>query len=262
MGRIDASGRINWWRLYRFPQITSLSLDLAAGLRQMSAAPSTASGPSTTTPNSPSASTSTEPIPPPVSVQPASGPTSDPGSAPPYEETRSGPSIPTPPFGTPSGQPPRSVVPVIIVGLQSVHPELRTDALPPPPPGENDVFEPPVEPANNNGDTDFGGSEDDITFAPDAALGAGGPRAGGRPRGWQSRAANAIRNLRPSRRNADPGQGAQLPFSSPSGSRTFLIYVIGGYYPPDHSIVTGGPNNFDSFEALLYAFFFNRMIIY
>lgn len=262
MGRIDASGRINWWRLYRFPQITSLSLDLAAGLRQMSAAPSTGPGPglgpSATTPNSPSASTSVDSIPPPMSVQSASGPTSDPGSAPTYEETRSsGPSVPTPPSGTLSGQPPRSVVPVIIVGLQSVHPELRTDA--PPPPGENDVFEPPIEPANINGDADFGGSEDDITFAPDAALGA---QAGGRPRGWQSRAASAIRNLRPGRRNADPGQAAQLPFSSPSGSRTFLIYVIGGYYPPDHSIVTGGPNNFDSFEALLYAFSFNRMIIY
>lgn len=35
------------------------------------------------------------------------------------------------------------------------------------------------------------------------------------------------------------------------GSRTFLIYVIGGYYPPDHSIVTGGPDNMESFEALL-----------
>jgi hypothetical protein len=46
-----------------------------------------------------------------------------------------------------------------------------------------------------------------------------------------------------------------------------LIYVIGGmltpsffclvlisfsgYYPPDHSIVTGGPDNLESFEALL-----------
>ncbi|TFK22919.1 hypothetical protein FA15DRAFT_705926 [Coprinopsis marcescibilis] len=35
------------------------------------------------------------------------------------------------------------------------------------------------------------------------------------------------------------------------GSRTFLIYVIGGYYPPDHTIVTGGLENFESFEALL-----------
>jgi hypothetical protein len=36
--------------------------------------------------------------------------------------------------------------------------------------------------------------------------------------------------------------------SEPPGSRTFLIYVIGGYYPPDHQIITGG--NLDSFEAL------------
>ena len=96
----------------------------------------------------------------------------------------------------------------------------------------------------------------------------------GRPRGWQSRAANAIRNLRPGRRPASPG--TQHSVTTP-GSRTFLIYVIGGlyfllacfyylfiryrindffmsvgYYPPDHSIVTGGPNNLDSFEALLY----------
>jgi hypothetical protein len=252
MGRIDASGRINWWRLYRFPQITSLSLDLAAVLRQVSAAPSAGSGPSTTTFNSPSAFT--DPIPPPaMSVQSASGPTSNPGNAPPYEDARgSEPPDPTPASGTPSAQAPRSVVPVIIVGLQSVHPELRPDA--PPPPGETEGLEPPLDPANHNSDVDFNGSEDDITFAPDAALGAGGARAG-RPRGWQSRAANAIRNLRPGRRSADAGLAAgPPPFSSPSGSRTFLIYVIGGYYPPDHSIVTGGPNNFDSFEALLYAF--------
>ena len=34
-------------------------------------------------------------------------------------------------------------------------------------------------------------------------------------------------------------------------ARTFLIYVVGGYYPPDHTIVTGGLDNFESFEALL-----------
>jgi hypothetical protein len=152
----------------------------------------------------------------------------------------------------PSTQAPRSVVPVIIVGLQSVHPEWRPDA-PPPPPGENEGFEPPVEAVGNNGDTDFSGSEDDITFSPDAALGAGASQGHGRPRGWH-RATNAIRNLRPGRRSTEAGQTtAPPPFLTPSGSRTFLIYVIGGYYPPDHSIVTGGPNNFDSFEALLYA---------
>jgi hypothetical protein len=66
-------------------------------------------------------------------------------------------------------------VPVIIVGLQSVHPEWRPDA--PPPPGDNEGAEPPLEPVNNNSDTDFDGSEDDITFAPDAALGAGASQA-------------------------------------------------------------------------------------
>ena len=30
------------------------------------------------------------------------------------------------------------------------------------------------------------------------------------------------------------------------------MFMSVGYYPPDHSIVTGGPNNLDSFEALLY----------
>jgi hypothetical protein len=71
----------------------------------------------------------------------------------------------------------------------------------------------------------------------------GQPSARGRT--WQSRAANAIRNLRPSRRNADTA--SPQPQEAP-GSRTFLIYVIGGYYPPDHQIITGG--NLDSFEAL------------
>ncbi|GAW01042.1 ring finger protein [Lentinula edodes] len=44
-----------------------------------------------------------------------------------------------------------------------------------------------------------------------------------------------------------------IPIPSPD-SRTFLIYVIGGYYPPDHEIVTGtGENGVldSSFEALL-----------
>jgi hypothetical protein len=50
--------------------------------------------------------------------------------------------------------------------------------------------------------------------------------------------------LRAGRRGADRAQHGDS-----TGSRTFLIYVIGGYYPPDHHIVTGG-NALDSFEAL------------
>ncbi|KIK90711.1 hypothetical protein PAXRUDRAFT_831471 [Paxillus rubicundulus Ve08.2h10] len=66
-----------------------------------------------------------------------------------------------------------------------------------------------------------------------------------RGRVWQTRAASAFRNLRLSRRNMDAA--SPQPADTP-GSRTFLIYVIGGYYPPDHQIITGG--NLDSFEAL------------
>jgi len=86
------------------------------------------------------------------------------------------------------------------------------------------------------------------TAGGNAGHGRGRGLGAGRGRGWQSRAANAIRNLRPGRRTTPPGP--QHSVTAP-GSRTFLIYVIGGYYPPDHTIVTGGPNNFDSFEALL-----------
>ncbi|KAJ7207993.1 hypothetical protein GGX14DRAFT_455126 [Mycena pura] len=37
---------------------------------------------------------------------------------------------------------------------------------------------------------------------------------------------------------------------APDSSRTFLIYVIGGYYPPEHGILTGA-GGAESFEALL-----------
>ena len=80
----------------------------------------------------------------------------------------------------------------------------------------------------------FGNLQHPPELLPDEVAGTGAGRgrgigAGrdGRPRGWQSRAANAIRNLRPGRRPAPPG--TQNSATTP-GSRTFLIYVIGGLY--------------------------------
>jgi hypothetical protein len=72
-------------------------------------------------------------------------------------------------------------------------------------------------------------------------IGAGGhglnaPTGRGRSRGWHSRAANAIRNLRPGRRNTQVDSDVQMPAASP-GSRTFLIYVIGGLFNFIHLIV-------------------------
>lgn len=265
MGRIDASGRINWWRLYRFPQITSITLDMAAaaGLRQAGSRGASntdldhreASPPTTTqTPSHPSTSTSSTPRPP----MPG-GPTNESsGLSSAHRNVASenlGPQTPPQPFATS-----RSVVPVIIVGLQSVNPEWRDMPVP----NENDDTNAGRQTENNNSEiADLpspparGVGDDEPTLEGDTGMLAGGstgePTGGrGRSRGWPSRAANAIRNLRPGRRTTDAGPAASQPSSPANGSRTFLIYVIGGYYPPEHTIVTGGPNNFDSFEALLY----------
>jgi len=265
MGRIDASGRINWWRLYRFPQITSITLDMAAaaGLRQAGSRGASntdlvhrePSLPTTTqSPNHPSTSTSSTP----PSPMPEGSTTAHRNIG--VSENSVGPQTPPQPFATS-----RSVVPVIIVGLQSVNPEWRDMATP----NENDDTNAGRQTGNNNSeDADLpspsarGAGDEESTLEGDTgALGAGGstgePTGGrGRSRGWPSRAANAIRNLRPGRRTTDAGPAASQPSGPSNGSRTFLIYVIGGYYPPEHTIVTGGPNNFDSFEALLYVLAF------
>jgi len=78
----------------------------------------------------------------------------------------------------------------------------------------------------------------------DGMLGDGDAGAQAPGRTWHSRAATAFRNLRPGRRASRATHVNEGP-----GSRTFLIYVIGGYYPPDHSLITGA-NALDSFEAL------------
>ncbi|PCH44024.1 hypothetical protein WOLCODRAFT_154069 [Wolfiporia cocos MD-104 SS10] len=65
----------------------------------------------------------------------------------------------------------------------------------------------------------------------------------GRP--WHSRAADALRPLLPGRRSGSHNRQS----TDANGARTFLIYVIGGYYPPNHHMVTGS-DSLDSYEAL------------
>ena len=243
-GRIDALGRINWWRLYRFPPVMPPRLDMAnfrpsfvpGGATHTTTAQS---GPPTLPipiVTSSVASEGLQPIPtiPTIPTIPISSSTS---ADPPSSETA------TPQTQDP--QTPQTVVPVIVVGLQSVNSDWRPD-MPPPDDSDMDVF------GHNHGvgGAEMGGSGhetiDDEDFdgfgnlqhppelLPDEAAGTGAGRgrglgAGreGRPRGWQSRAANAIRNLRPGRRPVPPG--TQHLVTTP-GSRTFLIYVIGGRY--------------------------------
>jgi hypothetical protein len=148
-------------------------------------------------------------------------------------------------------QRPHMVVPVIVVGLQSVNTTTIIQH-----PGTDD----------GEGSSDGEGEEDVDTEGGNSNSRQAGEQGrnttAGRGRPWHTRAADAIRNLRPGRRHRTM-PAAVLP------GRTFLIYVIGGgcsssfnasfidphfglgYYPPDHSIVTGGPSSLDSFEALL-----------
>jgi len=128
-----------------------------------------------------------------------------------------------------------SVVPVIVVGLQSVNSEWRPDI---PQPGQNDgvAFWGGSGPENTTNTAGENGDDDDLDgwggqhhVGPGANPNPDEGRGRGRGQGWHSRAANAIRNLRPGRRNADAGTGGQAPIIAP-GSRTFLIYVIGGMF--------------------------------
>lgn len=248
--RIDRSGRINWWRLYRFPQITPppSSTSVANALRQASTLEQEGNFPPSNSDSSNHASTS------------ATGtlqhfmpnhepPTIESDTVPPPHSSVQDPlaSINSMPNSTTPQILPSTVVPVIIVGLQSVDPGWRPGM-----PTRNDLS------GQNPGENDVG--EEDVVTASDNVIGVGtgeASRGRDRPRRWQSRAADAIRNLRSGRRNSGSGSTVSQTFSTPNGSRTFLIYVIGGYYPPDHSIVTGGPSNFDSFETLLFVLQFN-----
>ncbi|THH28025.1 hypothetical protein EUX98_g6165 [Antrodiella citrinella] len=203
---------INLWRVYRFPPIPAPP---GHALR-MSVLPQPG-GPQESTPISPLA----------VPAAPGLDPS-------PY--TRSAPSSATSLSSGPDQQPsaPQNVVvPVIVVGLQSVDTADRADF--------EDGSGMPQDEINGNDETDF--ETEDFSEPPHDSTANGRP-ATPRGRSWQSRAANALRGLRPGRRSST-GRRA----SESAGSRTFLIYVIGGYYPPNHHVVTGS-DSLDSYEAL------------
>ncbi|KAG0704818.1 hypothetical protein DFH29DRAFT_909952 [Suillus ampliporus] len=243
---------INWWRLYRFPAITAPASRgmQAPTIIQQGSAPQPQPQPHADGQGVQNAGVAPAPLSPLPSTP---SEMSDTTHATPDADLNAGAQ---PSNGNANGSEQRNVViPVIVVGLQSVHAE-RQSPMPPHPPHHlhhPHVHHPPpdfVDEHSNDGDMmdlDFG-SESGMSpptpaptapseFSPEDTRQS-------RTRSWQSRAADAIRNLRPGRRAAVARQSA----TETPGSRTFLIYVIGGYYPPDHQIITGG--NLDSFEAL------------
>ncbi|KIY47721.1 hypothetical protein FISHEDRAFT_74387 [Fistulina hepatica ATCC 64428] len=230
----ESGGRINWWRLYRFPPIVFPLPPAALGIPRPTNA---ASEPDQTTDFAPSAESPAE-----VLENDADA-----------DEQ-------------PASAAPSTVVPVIVVGVQSV--SLATAqqmnwVLPPAPPPPH--IDEPYAPSSG-------------TVTPISPT----PSSSRRPSRW-STAANAIRrNVRnvASRRSVQDSESStflaeeatptppsdassRVPSAddipaeptgetaTPGAARTFLVYVIGGYYPPDHSIVTGGENNSESFEQLI-----------
>ena len=194
---------INLWRLYRFQPIPATQV---AGHASTTTSPVTSLSPTlASTTSSPSVPTIPQ-------LPPSPGSPSTPSPPLPIPSLDSAPSVPTatsPPGDVTSSM----VVPVIVVGLQSVDMGQIQ--------GNGHVHpEPQMEPPSLHSErrpTSF-----DTTGT---AVPADGPNSGTtRGRSWQSRAATALRNLRPGRRNSSSGRQA----SDGAGSRTFLIYVIGG----------------------------------
>jgi hypothetical protein len=188
-----APRRINWWRLYRFPPITAPRTHGVAGV------------PSTT--------------PSPLGLNTFSTPPTpllNPDPAPPLPEMD--PTLAELPFANtdevnePPPRPVHMVVPVIVVGLQSVN-------------AANIMQQQPGAPDDGENSMDGEGEEDGDTEGSNAGSrqteenGRNGGAGRGRP--WRTRAAEAIRNLRPGRRHR-AAPATVLP------GRTFLIYVIGG----------------------------------
>jgi len=209
--------RINWWRLYRFPPITARTP--AGRLPSSSSSPPALSA--TNNASRSESNTQSEEMDATLSELPFANSDLNQDEAPDI---------------------PNTVVPVIVVGLQSVN-----TSWPAPPNVEDNLGDPePLGGQDDDGREDHVAEGNPSTPATRAdGSEATGRRPPSRGRAWHSRAAEALRNLRPGRRNRT------APAQTAAGSRTFLIYVIGGYYPPDHSIVTGGPDTLDSFEALL-----------
>ena len=185
-----APRRINWWRLYRFPPITAPRTYNAAGI------------------------TTTTPSPFGLNAFPTPPPPPHPDLAPPLPEMD--PTLAELPFANADeadgqAQPPHMVVPVIVVGLQSVN----TTTIIQQHQGTTDDGE---SSSDGEGEED-GDTEGSTSNGRHGEQGRNTTAGRGRP--WHTRAADAIRNLRPGRRHrAVPA--AVLP------GRTFLIYVIGG----------------------------------
>lgn len=230
---------VNWWRLYRFPpmRINQVRQNISPSTASTSVASSSNNG----------ISTANEGV--------STSPSENVPTVIPLVASGSSDILPSSIRNESAGTPPSDgnlVVPVIVVGLQSVNGLTR--------PGR------PAEGSQLLADPARPNAEQSTQEIPEQA--ERNPSADGnepqRERNWHSRVSRLLNRM--GRRNADDSQ-EQGDGQENTSSRAFFIYVIGGelagrsyrgfftngilgYYPPDHQIVTGS-EHLDSFEALL-----------
>ena len=253
-------GGINWWRMYRFPAITSPNPNL--GQQGGPQAPSPLSQTAFRTPAQGPSHSSTSPWARAQNQQNEIITSRGVAQVPGVHTGLAQPAL-TPSAATPSNMPeivsasPSSygqdsnpltnasinpsehrsnvVVPVIVVGLQSVNMDRQHPHMP----HLHANHTPAIDDEDGEG-MEYDGLEHPMSMPlhipeppelrhhsrPSSTIQQEqGGQQPARGRTWQSRAANAIRNLRPSRRNADATSPQP---QETTGSRTFLIYVIGG----------------------------------
>jgi hypothetical protein len=202
-------GGINWWRMYRFPPMV-----VPHGMPTPGSSPASPLPPTT----APAASGSTSDSHPSVE---AGTPPSEPGSAPTAADTQA------------PAQDGNMVVPVIVVGLQSVHGYGHTHG--------HRHAEGRDEHLLQQQQQDAGQDNEHAVLDDTPGEAAESPRDRERERRWSTRAADAFRGLRPVHGSGATGAtGRERSGSSGSeggvtrasddghGSTTFFIYVIGG----------------------------------
>jgi hypothetical protein len=206
-------GGINWWRMYRFPPMV-----VPQGMPTPGSSPASPLPPPTTASTLPGSTSDSHP-----SAEVATPP-SDPESAPTAADTQT---------QTLDGN---MVVPVIVVGLQSVHgyghthghrrAEGRDEHL--------------LQQQQTQQQQDAGQDNEHAVLDDTPGEAAESPRERERERRWSTRAADAFRGLRPVHGTGATGRERSGSSSSEGGvtrasddghgSTTFFIYVIGGQF--------------------------------
>jgi hypothetical protein len=207
-------GGINWWRMYRFPPMV-----VPPGI--LGSSPSSPLPPPTTAPTAPTTTSDS------ADSSPEEGASSsEPASAPTASDTQA----------QTQAQNGNTVVPVIVVGLQSVHGYGHTHGHRPTEGRDEHLLQQLQQQAQQQQDA---GQDHDHPILDDSpGQAAETSRDRERERRWSTRAADTFRGLRPvhgsgsTNREGSGSSGSEGGDARASedghGSTTFFIYVIGG----------------------------------